>query len=157
MVPPEGDPRSPIAFVGEAPGEMEDKEGRPFIGRAGRVLNKALEQEGLPREKILITNTVKCRPPKNRAPHIREMKACFPHLEQELRHAKVIVALGRTAARDFLRRDVKLGEEVNKIMHIKILGKEKDFIVAYHPAASFYDPKVKESLRETVRMVKPYL
>jgi uracil-DNA glycosylase family 4 len=156
VVPPEGDPNSPIAFVGEAPGETEDREGRPFVGRAGKVLNKVLEEEGLPREKVLITNTVKCRPPGNRTPRVEEMQACFPHLEQELKKTKVIVALGRTAAKDFLGRDVKLGEEVNRIMKIEIMGKTKDLIVAYHPAAYFYNPKVKDSLKETVRLVKSY-
>ncbi len=68
VVCPEGDPSSPIAFVGEAPGEREDKEGRPFVGRSGKLLTRLLDEGGLPRSKIFITNTVKCRPPENRAP-----------------------------------------------------------------------------------------
>ncbi len=157
VVPPSGDPKSPVAFVGEAPGEQEAKQGKPFVGRAGRVLNQVLEEEGVSRDEVLVTNTVKCRPPKNREPTEEEMEACLPFLEKELKNAKLIVALGRVAARDLLGREVKLGEEVNKLQTVEIKGKKKDLVVAYHPAASFYNKKVKESLQETVKIAKKYL
>ncbi len=157
VVPPSGDPKSPVAFVGEAPGEREAKQGKPFVGSAGRVLNQVLEEEGISRDEVLVTNTVKCRPPQNREPTDEEMEACFPFLEKELKNAKLIVALGRVAAKDLLGKEIKLGDELNKVQTIEIGGKKKDLVVAYHPAASFYNKKVKESLRETVRIAKGYL
>ena len=78
VVCPDGDPLSPVAFVGEAPGKKEDETGRPFQGRSGKVLDSLLEEEGVPRSSIFITNTVKCRPPGNRVPTREEMAACLP-------------------------------------------------------------------------------
>ncbi len=157
VVLPDGDPSSPVAFVGEAPGAKEDAAGKPFVGSSGRVLNKLLEEEGLPRDTVFITNTVKCRPPNNRPPKQEEMDACYPCLEYELEGRKVIITLGRSAAKDLLKRDVSMKDEVNKPLKVKIGGREIDLIPAYHPAASFYNPKVKDSLRETIRIAKTYL
>lgn len=157
VVMPDGDPASPVAFVGEAPGAKEDAAGKPFVGSSGRVLNKLLEEEGLPRERVFITNTVKCRPPNNRPPRQEEMDACLPCLESELEGRKVIVTLGRSAARDLLKRDVSMKDEVNRPTKVNIKGREIVLIPAYHPAASFYNPKVKDSLRETIRTARTYL
>jgi DNA polymerase len=157
VVCPDGDPDSPVAFVGEAPGQKEDETGKPFQGRSGKVLDKLLEEEGVPRSSIYITNTVKCRPPGNRVPTAEEMAACLPHLEGELQGRRLIVALGRTAARDLLRREVKLSEEVNRKTTVTIRGREIDMIVTYHPAASFYNAKAKDALRETIRFARTYL
>ena len=142
VVLPDGDPDSPVAFVGEAPGAKEDAAGRPFVGSSGKVLNKILEEEGLPRATVFITNTVKCRPPNNRPPKQEEMDACLPCLEEELEGRRIIVTLGRSAAKDLLKREVSMKEEVNKPVKVKIRGREIDLIPAYHPAASFYNPKV---------------
>lgn len=157
LVRPDGDPSSPIALVGEAPGADEDKQGKPFVGRSGKVLTKILEEEGLPRSKVFITNTVKCRPPNNRPPTAQEMEACWPCLEAELEGRKVIITLGRSAAKDLLRRNISMASEVNKPTRVTIRGKEIDLIPAYHPAASFYNKTVKDSLRETVRIARTYL
>lgn len=157
VVCPDGDPASPVAFVGEAPGQKEDEIGRPFQGRSGKVLDKLLEEEGVPRSSIYITNTVKCRPPGNRVPTADEMSACLPHLEEELQERRLIVALGRTAAKDLLHREVKLSEEVNRPTAVIIRGREIDLVVTYHPAASFYNAKAKDALRETIRIAKTYL
>jgi DNA polymerase len=143
--------------VGEAPGAKEDAAGRPFVGSSGKVLNKILEEEGLPREKVFITNTVKCRPPNNRPPKQEEMDACLPCLESELEGRKVIVTLGRSAAKDLLKREVSMRDEVNQPTTVNIGGRDIVLIPAYHPAASFYNPKVKDSLRETVRIARTYL
>ncbi|MFA7342446.1 MAG: uracil-DNA glycosylase, partial [Candidatus Methanomethylophilaceae archaeon] len=91
IVLPEGDPCSPVVFVGEAPGEKEDQSGRPFVGRSGRILDGMLEEAGLPRGSILITNTVKCRPPGNRDPQREEMAACLPFLQHELKDRELVV------------------------------------------------------------------
>jgi uracil-DNA glycosylase family 4 len=157
VVCPDGDPLSPVAFVGEAPGKKEDETGRPFQGRSGKVLDSLLEEEGVPRSSIFITNTVKCRPPGNRVPTREEMAACLPNLEEELQDRRLIVALGRTAASDLLRREVRLSEELNKVAKVTIRGREIDIVVTYHPAASFYNSKVKDALRQTIRIARTYL
>lgn len=157
VVMPDGDPSSPVAFVGEAPGKKEDEMGKPFVGSSGKVLNKLLAEEDLPRERIFITNTVKCRPPNNRPPTAEEMETCWSCLEEELEGRKLIVALGRSAAKDLLKREVSLSKEVNTLLKVTIRGKEIDMIPAFHPAASFYNPKVKDSLRETIRIARSYL
>ncbi|MFA6804352.1 MAG: uracil-DNA glycosylase, partial [Candidatus Methanomethylophilaceae archaeon] len=84
IVLPSGNLDSKIAFVGEAPGENEDMEGKPFVGRAGKILDEIMLNAGLKREDFMITNTVKCRPPNNRDPTDEEMRACRPFLEDEL-------------------------------------------------------------------------
>ena len=150
-------PVLPVVFVGEAPGAKEDAAGMTFRRSSGRDAQPAPEEEGLAREKVFITNTVKCRPPNNRPPKQEEMDACFPCLESELEGRKVIVTLGRSAAKDLLKRDVSMKDEVNRPRKVKIREREIDLIPAYHPAASFYNPKVKDSLRETIRIAKTYL
>jgi uracil-DNA glycosylase len=157
VVMPDGDPMSPLALVGEAPGAKEDAAGVPFVGSSGRVLNRLLEEEGLPRETVFITNTVKCRPPDNRPPTQEEMEACLPCLESELKDRKVVVTLGRSAGRDLLRRDVVMKDEANHPQRITIKGCEIVLIPTYHPAASFYNPRVKEAIREALRTAKTYL
>jgi DNA polymerase len=157
VVNPDGDPSSPIAFVGEAPGANEDAAGRPFVGSSGRVLNQLLEEEGMERSKVFITNTVKCRPPGNREPTQEEMDACLPCLEAELESRRVIITLGRSAARDLLKRPVVMKDEVNQPRKITIRGHEVMLIPAYHPAASFYNRAVKDSIRESIRSAKTYL
>jgi len=95
-VPGEGNPRAEIMFIGEAPGRDEDLEGRPFVGRAGKLLNELFSGVRVRREKIFITNLVKHRPPQNRKPKKQEIKKCFPYLEKqiELIKPKLIVLLG---------------------------------------------------------------
>ncbi|MFN3421301.1 MAG: uracil-DNA glycosylase, partial [Armatimonadota bacterium] len=83
-VPGEGNPSAKVMFIGEAPGEQEDAQGRPFVGPAGRFLNELLALAGLSREEVFITNTVKCRPPNNRTPSNEEMAACHPYLEAQI-------------------------------------------------------------------------
>jgi len=101
----------PIAFVGEGPGFQEDLEGRPFAGPSGRLLNQMLRAMKLPREKVFVTNCVRCRPPGNRNPTEEELAICKPNLEEELRaiKPKVIVALGKVAAYNLLPLRESLG------------------------------------------------
>jgi uracil-DNA glycosylase family 4 len=95
-----GDTNSQIMFVGEAPGYHEDKRGVPFVGKSGELLNKMLDYAGFVRDEVYITNVVKCRPPSNRTPYVREMQRCLPYLIDELKEVnpRIIVCLGRTAA-----------------------------------------------------------
>jgi len=96
----EGNSHARLMFVGEGPGADEDREGRPFVGRAGKLLTKMIEAMGLDRSQVYIANVVKCRPPENRDPGKAEIKECFPFLEAQIQcvNPEIIVALGRVAA-----------------------------------------------------------
>lgn len=105
----EGDPHATILFVGEGPGADEDEQGRPFVGRAGQLLDKQIAAMGLERHQVYIANIVKCRPPENRIPSPEEAATCQPYLDQQIAliQPRVIVALGATAAK-YLLNDPKL-------------------------------------------------
>ena len=101
----EGPVPADLMFVGEGPGADEDDQGRPFVGRAGRLLDQILEAAGMPRETVYITNVVKSRPPNNRVPHQDEIDACWPYLDAEIRYVapKVIVTLGNVPTKQLLK------------------------------------------------------
>ncbi|MBN2686424.1 MAG: hypothetical protein JXR40_14175 [Pontiellaceae bacterium] len=108
-VPGEGNGDAPdIMFVGEGPGADEDQQGRPFVGKAGQLLDKMIEAMGYKREQVFIANIVKCRPPNNRKPLPEEMELCMPYLRQQIRliRPKVIVGLGGTAIEGLLGKKV---------------------------------------------------
>jgi DNA polymerase len=151
---PDGDPDSKIVLVGEAPGENEDLIGRPFVGRSGKLLEKIMMEEGIRRSDVLITNTVKCRPPGNRDPTAEEMNACRPFLYHELSDRKIIVGLGRSACRSLIGYEGKMADIVNKETKITIDGKELIFLPAYHPAACIYSNGSKAELRRTMNILK---
>jgi DNA polymerase len=100
----EGDPNARLMFVGEGPGQAEDEQGRPFVGRAGQLLDKQIKAMGFQREKVYIANVVKCRPPNNRAPLPEEAQACWGYLKRQIAtiQPSVIIALGRPAANQLL-------------------------------------------------------
>lgn len=132
-VPGEGDPNAEIFFIGEGPGYYEDKSGRPFVGRAGQLLEQTLNKVGLKRNEVFIGNVVKHRPPENRDPFPAEILACKGWLEQQLAiiKPKVVVTLGRFSMAHFLANA--------KISQIHgSARKVKDYIVLpmYHPAAA---------------------
>jgi DNA polymerase len=104
-----GDTSADLMFIGEGPGREEDLQGEPFVGRAGRLLTKLIEEIGLTRERVYITNVVKCRPPGNRDPEADEIAACHPYLDAQLRLVapRVIVTLGNFATKLLL--DTKVG------------------------------------------------
>jgi len=145
---------SVVCFVGEAPGEKEDLVGCPFVGRAGRMLDKLMRAEGLSRNAVMITNTVKCRPPMNRNPSKEEMAACLPYLEQEIEGRQLVVALGKVACQNLLGRDVRLEDEANVPRKAAIRGRSLDVLPAYHPAACLFNLRARESLRQSVRIAK---
>ncbi|MDD5065083.1 MAG: uracil-DNA glycosylase [Phycisphaerae bacterium] len=111
-VPGEGNPKARILFVGEGPGADEDAQGRPFVGRAGQLLNKIIAACGLKREEVFIANIVKCRPPENREPRAEEIINCFPYLQRQIEiiNPEVIVALGAPAARTLLNTNTPIGQ-----------------------------------------------
>ena len=130
-----GDPTADVMFVGEGPGAEEDKQGKPFVGRSGQLLDKLLEEEiGMTRERgVYITNVVKCRPPGNRDPQPDEIESCRPYLEQQLEliKPKVVVTLGNFAAKLLL--DTTTG--ITKLRGQEYPFGEAVLIPTYHPAA----------------------
>ncbi len=145
----EGNPNSPLMFIGEAPGGDEDKLGRPFVGRAGKLLTKLIEAAGHKREEFYITNICKCRPPNNRTPTPWEMEACFPYLEQQLQiiKPKVLCLLGATAARAFLKRNVAITKERGSIIN----WNDKLLYLTYHPAYVLRNPNAEITLFEDIK------
>ncbi|ABU81484.1 uracil-DNA glycosylase [Ignicoccus hospitalis] len=143
-VPGEGDEGAEVVFVGEAPGKEEDEEGRPFVGRAGRLLRSTISQIGF--KKYYITNVVKCRPPGNRTPTEEEVEACKPYLIEELNciRPKLVVALGRTAAEALLGLKGPLKGVRGKVLVASAGGARVKVLVTYHPAAVLRNPKLKE-------------
>lgn len=142
-VPGCGSAEAQVVFIGEAPGKTEDKEGRPFLGGAGKFLNEMLDSIKLNREDVYITNIVKYRPPNNRDPLPKEVAHCAKWLEEELDiiKPKLVVFLGRHALLHFFP-DAKIGE-----VHGKVLKKETAigslFLALYHPAAALYNGKLR--------------
>ncbi|MBO3800407.1 MAG: uracil-DNA glycosylase [Candidatus Brockarchaeota archaeon] len=146
----EGDLNSKIMLIGEAPGLNEDKEGRPFVGQAGKMLNETLlKAAGLERNRVYITNVVKCRPPKNREPFEDEVEACFPYLSIQIQFIKpkLIVTLGNIATstlfRKFNLKFASMSQIHGKICNVSTLsyGNLK-IIPSYHPATALYNPRV---------------
>ncbi len=157
IVLPDGDPSCGVVFVGEGPGENEDLESRPFVGRSGRILEGMMEEAGFDRSMVLITNAVKCRPPGNRNPTLEEMVACRPFLESELHNAKLIVALGKSACRDLTGYDGPISAVVNATTTVRIGGRDIDLIPTYHPASTIYNKAFREELRKTMYIVSEWL
>jgi DNA polymerase len=127
-----GSPEAELMFVGEGPGEDEDRQGEPFVGRAGQLLTKMIEAMGYRREQVYIANVVKCRPPGNRAPTPEEAAACAPFLDRqiELVQPKLIVALGKTAAIRLLNTEASLASLRGRVHRYR----ERRVVVTYHPA-----------------------
>ena len=153
----EGNESAKILFIGEAPGRDEDKQGKPFVGRAGKLLTEIISSINLTREDIYIANTVKCRPPNNRNPEEKEVEACSDYLEQQidLIRPKVIVLLGKIAANRVLKIDQPIGELRKKIFIIK--PKNIPTIIFYHPAYILRSPKEKKKVWEDLLFLKSVL
>jgi DNA polymerase len=137
-VPGEGDPNARIMFVGEGPGADEDAQGRPFVGRAGQLLDKIIAAMGLKRGDVYIGNVLKCRPPENRDPKPEEIINCLPYLQRqiELINPEIIVALGAHAARALLNDNKSIGQ-LRGIFHEYYPGIGKPpikLMATYHPA-----------------------
>ncbi len=127
-----GPPGAALLFVGEAPGEEEDRQGEPFVGRAGQLLTRTLAKVGVPRDRVYIANILKCRPPGNRAPQFDEMAACMPHLLRQIQLVKplILCALGNVAAQALL--NVKKGITQMRGRYFEAHGLK--VFPAFHPA-----------------------
>ncbi len=152
-VPGEGDHRAKIMLIGEAPGKREDEKGRPFVGRAGQLLESLLESAGLSRDEVFITNVVKCRPPENRDPRTDEAKKCrsYLHRQMNLIRPNVIGTLGNHSTKAILG--------VSGIS--KIHGKEFEIegftvIPLYHPAAGLYNPNLVDEMKKDFSLLTSY-
>lgn len=137
-VPGEGNPNARLVFVGEAPGQSEDEQGRPFVGRAGKLLDNIIQAMGLTRDDIFICNILKCRPPQNRDPLMCEVEACSPFLYEQLNalDPEIIVALGTHAAHTLLETKTPIGQLRGKMHNYHPAGLDKPIKLAatYHPA-----------------------
>ncbi len=155
VVNSEGNPQARLMFVGEAPGADEDAQARPFVGRAGQLLNKIIEAIGLKREEVFIGNVNRCRPSQNRTPTMAEAAVCKPFLLREIAIVRpaVIVVMGNTAMKNLL--DTKEGIT-------KLRGKFQDYkgikvMPTFHPAYLLRDPSKKRETWDDMKTVRDYL
>lgn len=144
-----GNPNADVLVIGEGPGAEEDKQGLPFVGRAGQLLTDMLKAIKFSREEVYIGNVVKCRPPENRTPMQDEMDTCMPYLKKqcELIKPKLILCLGLTAAKGLLKKRESLGELRKSIYEYE----GAKVIVTYHPAALLRNPHWKKDCWEDLK------
>ena len=148
----EGARDAEVMFIGEGPGEQEDRTGRPFVGRAGQLLNDMLAMIDLKREKVFIGNMVKCRPPQNRDPLNIEQEACIGYLRNQvaLLKPKISVCLGRIAAMKLIKEDFKITRE-----HGQWIEKAGVWMMAmYHPSALLRDPRKRPESFEDLKSLQ---
>lgn len=150
LVMGDGNPDADIVFLGEAPGKNEDEQGKPFVGAAGKFLNEMLEDIGLKREDVYITNTVKYRPPNNRDPLPEEKQAFFPYLKRQLQviQPKLIVTLGKHGMETFLP-----GMKISQIHGQPKRVHGLVIMPLYHPAAALYNSGMRQTLMEDFRKI----
>ncbi|MGC2598759.1 MAG: uracil-DNA glycosylase [Nitrososphaeraceae archaeon] len=143
-VPGEGLSLVKAVLIGEAPGRSEDEQGRPFVGKAGKILDYVLRETGINRSQIFITNLVKCRPPGNRIPTVDEVTTCRMYLDREFAFLKpkIIGLLGRTAYSTFIGGD---GFSSDRGRILKKNG--QTYLITFHPAAAIYNKSLIESLK----------
>jgi len=140
-----GNQQADLLIIGEAPGAQEDKQGEPFVGRAGQLLNEMLKSIGLERQDVYIANILKSRPPNNRDPQPEEVRACTPYLMRQiaLLQPKIIMALGRIAAHFLLDTKTPLSRLRGQTFEFKTTEKAVPLIVTYHPAYLLRSPTEK--------------
>jgi DNA polymerase len=154
-VPGTGPATARVMAVGEAPGESEDREGRPFVGAAGRLLTQLLEEIGLSREDIFITNVLKSRPPGNRDPLPEEVLACAPYLDAQIEvvQPEVILLLGRHA----LQRLLPDSPGISRAHGTLVRQGRRTYMPCYHPAATLYNGSLLGVLRQDFQRLRAHL
>ena len=154
-VPGQGDRSAPLMLIGEGPGYQEDQQGLAFVGPAGQLLTRMLAAIGLPRERVYICNTVKCRPPNNRTPEFAETQACLIHLRMQVQlvRPKVILLLGSTAARVAINPGLRITHERG----IWVERKGVWMLPTYHPSALLHDPAKKREAWEDLQRLRDKL
>ena len=150
-----GHPQARLMFVGEAPGEDEDKSGEPFVGRAGQLLTKIIEAIGMTREQVYIANVIKCRPPGNRNPEPDEVETCEPFLFEQLAaiQPRVVVALGKFASQSLLQTT----EPITKLRGRVFAWRGASLIPTFHPAYLLRNPPAKREVWEDMKKVRDLL
>jgi len=151
----EGSLDNKIMLIGEAPGAVEDEKGRPFVGRAGKLLDKVIQAAGIERKNLYITNIVKCRPPKNRKPTIEEAKVCSPILKAEFKiiKPKVIVPLGSTALNQLIDNNASITEARGKWYQ----KGDFFFLPTFHPAYLLRNKNMKKHFWRDFKLIKKAL
>ena len=149
-----GNKDADLLIIGEAPGATEDAQGKPFVGRAGMLLDAMLLAIGLHRDDVFIANILKCRPPNNRDPSPHEVKLCTPYLKQQIAliKPKVILAVGRIAAHFLLNTDQSIGKLRGKVYHYG--DQQIPLIVTYHPAYLLRSPREKSKAYEDLLKIQ---
>ncbi len=149
-----GNTQAEWLVIGEAPGAEEDRQGEPFVGRAGQLLNAMLLAIGRPRETVFIANVLKCRPPGNRDPRPDEVARCLPFLEQQiaLLKPKLMLAVGRIAAQNLLGTDAPLARLRGKVHHFGAAG--TPLVITYHPAYLLRTPGDKRKAWEDLKFAR---
>jgi uracil-DNA glycosylase family 4 len=145
-----GDSDADLMFVGEAPGFHEDKQGYPFVGQAGKLLDGLLEGIGLTRERVYIANVLKCRPPGNRDPQPDEIEACEPHLfrQLDLIRPKVVATLGNFATKLLTGKSFGITRVHGRPQETTLGGRNVILYPLYHPAAALYTPAMLRTLED---------
>ncbi len=149
-----GNPNAEIMFIGEGPGGDEDRQGEPFVGKAGQLMNKAFDVVGIKREEVYIANVVKCRPPNNRDPEEDEIQACMDYLRNQVMiiKPKIIVLLGRIALQNILGKEYKITASRGKWVEKKGIL----YMPTWHPAALLRDETKKIEFLNDLKMIKHY-
>ncbi|WP_408957591.1 uracil-DNA glycosylase family protein [Natrinema sp. 74] len=149
FVPGVGPLSADVMLVGEAPGKQEVEQGEPFVGQAGKQLDRALEELGFDRRDLYITNLVKVRPPENRDPYVAEIEAWWPVLEAELARVdpRVLVPLGSVATDELLETD----ETITDLHGQEVASQGRTVVPAFHPAAALYDRSKVDAVKEDLR------
>jgi len=147
----EGNPLANVILIGEAPGASEDEAGKPFIGRSGQLLTRVLEENGISRGDVFITNIVRCRPPGNRDPKPQEITACSPFLTAQIAaiNPPLLCVMGRHAASTLLGRPVKIMQEHG--LWLSHAGRE--LLIALHPSAALRMPKFREAFEYDMKVL----
>jgi DNA polymerase len=151
-----GDPNAQWMIIGEAPGADEDRQGEPFVGKAGQLLNEMLRAVGLSRERVYIANILKCRPPNNRNPHADEVVSCMDFLRRQvaLVQPRLIIAAGRIAAQNLLNEDQPVGRLRGRVHSFGEQGNSIPVIVTYHPAYLLRSPGQKRKAWEDLCLAR---
>jgi len=141
-----------LLVLGEAPGEQEDREGEPFVGRSGDLLTEKLRENGLDRETVRITNCVRCRPPENRDPRGEELENCRGYLEREIElvDPELLLTVGKVPSSHLLGRDVAVTTEAGSVDEVRVGERSYPVMICVHPAAMLYDRSQETTLDETL-------
>lgn len=147
----EGAADASLMFVGEAPGYYEDIAGKPFVGKAGKLLTKIIEAMGLKREDVYIGNILKCRPPENRNPQEDEIETCFPYLDRQIEiiKPKVICALGKFAAQTLVKTNISISNLRGELFYYKGIK----VVPTFHPSYLLRNPKGKRKTWEDMKLI----